>query len=87
MVTRENGDYISIGRTKSHCGYSDAYSVIVIPADPASREAMVERMAKAIQKAWRDGDGYVNSWDEAEAALASICPKGAKAAAGIKAGK
>ena len=52
--------------------YPTSDPVIVIPDDPASREALVERMARAILKAWQDGDGYVNSLDEARAALAAI---------------
>ena len=44
--------------------YPTSDPVRVIPDDPA-REALVERMARAILKAWQDGDGYVNSLDEA----------------------
>ena len=58
------------GSHKNHPEIDVPY--IVIPDDPASREALVERMARAILKAWQDGDGYVNSLDEARAALAAI---------------
>ena len=69
-LTRKEGEMGELILTTKSYPTSDP--VLVIPDDPASREALVERMAKAIQKAWEDGDGYVNSLDEARAALAAI---------------
>jgi hypothetical protein len=48
LVTRENGAYTSIGRTKSECGYSDASPVLLLSLTPASKAAYVE----AIKRRW-----------------------------------
>ena len=48
MVTRENGAYVSIGKTQRECGYSDAYPVAVLDLRPEAVEKMVEAVASKI---------------------------------------
>ena len=48
MVTRENGAYVSVGKTQRECGYSDAYPVAVLDLREEAVEKMVEAVARAI---------------------------------------
>jgi hypothetical protein len=65
---------LTVYPTSHWAGMPSSFPVLVIPLDPATLKAMEERAAKAIMKAWQDGDGYVNSFDEARAALAAVSP-------------
>ena len=83
MVTRENGAYVSVGKTQRECGYSDAYPVAVLDLRPEAVEKMVEAAAK---RCFEVGFGSGEVWEgaspmmriaariEAEAALADILP-------------
>lgn len=61
LATRENGRMLSFSTTKANNDYFDPDLVLVLPADPASRQAMVERMRVGIGmemvagKGWQEG--------------------------------
>ena len=80
MATRENGAYVSIGRTKAECGYSDACPVAVIDLSPESVEALVEKVAQATMAWERNRYGRIGNSNtktyrmQARAALAAILP-------------
>jgi predicted GNAT superfamily acetyltransferase len=79
MVTRENGAYTSIGRTKTECGYSDASPVYVVDARKEAFEALVEKVARKLSARHSGHDHDASPWRaDARAALSAVFGKGGK---------